>query len=504
MEMGDQIPQLEQILTQLAFASGMLPLIPSNRLGPLLRPIVDCCALMVSSNSYPITHVVPFLDLLPKILRAQSSQLLQDLPVGSIFSLWKALSGKDSKDPIIISTKILLEHIMAELLNNYENYGLNGALLMSNLLNTTAGVTTEIAFINSTKDHKFLLSLLLFDASIFSKPIVNRLQDENDNSGYWDPVIYTIVEQVNSQKSCQGIVPSYAIDATVKRLETITIDSEDTFFHSFIIAMGSLMSNGRMNSTMFGKILNRSPVFFRTLRKLRHNGIPTTAEMEFLDFMRNAALLEELREKTLPIIAMSLTHISSSLAKVLKSADTNQEACNKYLMITVDMLHLLDAKTITSIQSSVVKRMVVTCLKFGIQCNAAVSSHCLVVIRLLLTILYSESHLDEKYKDDLFLPHQIYAMAVSHSNFPNLAMTSNSATRRELIALMICCVTLDGDNIMPMSWDILSALLTGFNASLNKDDRLLQRLIYLYESCANKAVSITFLSVYYQIQFYHL
>jgi hypothetical protein len=499
-KVGTEMQEAENTPTQLAFASGILPLIPSTKLVSLMQPLVNCCARITSSGSTTNAHTMPLLHLLLKILRVHSNQVLQDLPFNSVFSLWRTFSEEKSKNSITTSVRTLLEKIMAEIVHNYESYGLNAAHLLSKVQCTRTEKVTDILFENvssdgnleSTQNHNFLLSLLLFDASTFALPIIHRLQNESIDDSKWDLVISALIKQVNTQKSCQDVAPSISnvTDAAVRRLETMMTNGEGDSFSSIIEAMGSLLSSGRMSSNILEKILNRSNKFLQGIRKCRQDGVLTQIEMDFLSFISNTMLSEDFKDERLSGIVILLSHISNSLPKVLKSADENKDDCENFLSLAIGMLKLLDMKSITSIKSSIVKRMLVTCLKFGIQSNVVISSQCLIIVRLLLTIIFSGSHLDESYKQELFRPHQIHAMTISHSNFPTLAMSSKCAARRELISLLICCVALDGSNITPVKWDVLSALLAGFDASLREDDRLLRRLLFLYESTTSDMVSI--------------
>ncbi len=489
-----QNQNLENFSKQLAFVRGIIPFVPSSTLASISRPIVDLCAVTLCSNSSTSTQTVPLLYLLNKVLKCQTDKLLQNLPVGSIFSIWRDFALEEEEtDSVKISIRKLIEGIMAKLLNRYEDFGLSAATLILSLQHETLAPGNTVLFRRSGSgpdtDPQFLSSLLFFDSSMFAKKIVHHIEKDNGESGIWDEVIVTLIIQALSPKSCPDNAPSlsFAISALSKRLITIMSSTKDNSFSSIIDAMKSLVVNGRMNHKMFEKILIKSSKFLQTLKKYRRNGMPTEKEMEFIHFLRIAASCKELKNQTPTTIDVVLTHISSSLPKVLKSM--HEEICTDLLSIITDVIKTLDTKIVITTKSSVIKRIMVTCLKFGIQSDGAIPSDCLRIVRLLLTALYSENKFDENYKKDLFRPHQLYAMAISHSNFETLAMANRSATRRELISLMITCVALDNSNIMATKWDTFSALLTGFDAGLSEDDCLLRRFLFLYESSVNDRVS---------------
>ena len=481
---GIDLEQMQTFSSELSFTSAILPMMPPDRLGTLLRPIVNFCARIVSTD----TQASPIIHLLQKILQSQSEQYLHDLPTKSVFSLWQMFSK--SKDPAIVSARTSLESSMVKLLLNYEDYGLNAAHLISDLQSQPIEPIIDTLFRNgknNVESIKFLIALITFDASMFVTPIINRLQEESDDSSILDDIIGTAIIETNLQKSCENILQSYTIERTLKRFSTLMVQRKVYSFGTTIKAMDSLLSNGSLNRDSFQNILNITPNFLQALRKCRQNGILTILEMEFLDFMTNVVTSNKLKGEAQKIAAMLLTHLGSSSSKVLKSASSEEEVCVSFLLISAEVLKSLTIEGVQSVKPSIVKRMMISCLKLGIQSDGSISTHCLVIVRLLLVLVWDS---DANYKEELFQPHQIFAMTVSHSNFTSLAMVSNCPTRRELISLMICCVSLDGEKIMPLESEMCSALLVGFNASLDADDCLLRRFLFLYENNVNNYVSI--------------
>lgn len=87
-----------------------------------------------------------------------------------------------------------------------------------------------------------------------------------------------------------------------------------------------------------------------------------------------------------------------------------------------------------------------------------------------------------KKSDDLhiFSSAQVHDMILSHSKFRNV-MESDSSTRKELIALMVCCVSLSNGPIEVPENEKVDLLLLKYRGSVSSADRLLRYLLQLYD-----------------------
>jgi hypothetical protein len=106
-------------------------------------------------------------------------------------------------------------------------------------------------------------------------------------------------------------------------------------------------------------------------------------------------------------------------------------------------------------------------------------------------------------------PGQIHSMIISHSSF-SAAISYNSCSKMqcdrpnkygdlcdgltqqsELIRLMTSCVSLDTDRVK-FEWDTWATIISVYNASTCDIDRMLRRLMFLYEQngCCNDEVSV--------------
>eukprot|EP00956_Cyclotella_meneghiniana_P005308 scaffold6683_cov68-Cyclotella_meneghiniana.AAC.2 len=108
-----------------------------------------------------------------------------------------------------------------------------------------------------------------------------------------------------------------------------------------------------------------------------------------------------------------------------------------------------------------------------------------------------------------FTPGQIHSMVISHSSFQKAILDKkhhtegarNAVTQQmELIRLLIVCVSLDAKNIKVDNATIVT-ILSVYNASINKIDRILRHLVYLYdkhecfEAKVRSAVYVSLISI---------
>ncbi len=170
----------------------------------------------------------------------------------------------------------------------------------------------------------------------------------------------------------------------------------------------------------------------------------------------------------------TLSYISKALPREVKSKSVGSEDCPsiQFLSIVANLVEHGDVSDMLFLRD-----VLVLCLKFGIGAiHNQFSRKCLEIARHIILSVHSKGK--ESIKDVIFTPGQIYSMIISHSNFDDLASVSNR-TRTELLALLICTMSLCDDKIK-LDRLKLNKLLTPFRASLSLQDYLLRRLLSLY------------------------
>lgn len=206
------------------------------------------------------------------------------------------------------------------------------------------------------------------------------------------------------------------------------------------------------------------------------------------------------------LLAHAFVRCCKILPKLLKSFLRNKQAelSSSFLRLASLLMQLLERisdfdQDIVSSHSSVVEKIIVTCLKYGImeaddKNTCLINGECLKTVRLIL----KESH-DNGASLIGITPGQIHSMVISHSSFQgaisgkdyHAPLPSNGVTQQmELIRLLTFCVSIDSQHVKldDATWTMISS---AFNASTTCTDKMFRQLIYLYEAnnCFEEEVS---------------
>lgn len=182
------------------------------------------------------------------------------------------------------------------------------------------------------------------------------------------------------------------------------------------------------------------------------------------------------------------------------------EACSLETLIYMLASLIENARSFdrdTVLQSSnTIDKCLVACLKYGLSVpnnasSCSIFGGCLKIVRLLMVKAHDPSSSTQVALGSL-TPSQVHAMAVSHSLFqvalsngnragtessliPDGSTFCNGLTQQlELIRLLLCIVSgLDRD--VKIDIDTWTTILSVYNASTDVVDRLLRRLMFLYE-----------------------
>ena len=168
--------------------------------------------------------------------------------------------------------------------------------------------------------------------------------------------------------------------------------------------------------------------------------------------------------------------------------------------------------------ADVIDRCAIACLKYGIMESSETTSSafgsCLRFIRLLMLKTHGPIPSRNVALGSL-TPSQIHIMAVSHSSFQSTLSNGHQAVttsnlvsgdkhhtqQLELIQLLLCTISLDPHH---GTWVKIEdktrlAILSVYNASTTVVDKLLRRLMFIYEQndCYVDEVSSTFYDIVY-------
>lgn len=479
--------QLTKVTSQLSFVCAMVQFLPRYQLEEILKEMVNLCVALLSMD---IKSAIPTVLLVLKTMQGQSAYFSRSIPTESVLLLWRVLKKNKLADPNVVSAVNYLESFLAESLLRSDTCDLHAAQLLVTLREDIEIVSDDLLSkdIDSNDKKVLLCSLLQFDASFLATPILNHLKvRKNIDSGVWDYVLSVAILEFNSQSVP---IPDFAIEILLNRLKILMSEKVDGSFGCILEAAESILAHKQLSNQAYIDILQSSSTFFQVSRKCRQNGIPSVMEIQFLNFLRNALSSSDLQMQAQETQTILLNYFCSTLLKVLKSPNIDQVISNKFLSILVDTLKIQSLNAMKSVNPSMINKMMISCLKFGIQSNGNISTNCLVILRLLLRSL---SSLD---KSGFLPPHKIFAMATSHSNFISVARSNAISSRRELIALLNYCLVLDRKKILPLEWDTVAALFVGYNASLSEDDTLFRHFLFLYESIIGAKVSSKHVSVH--------
>jgi len=479
--------QLTKVTSQLSFVCAMVQFLPRYQLEEILKEMVNLCVALLSMD---IKSAIPTVLLVLKTMQGQSAYFSRSIPTESVLLLWRVLKENKLADPNVVSAVNYLESFLAESLLRSDTCDLHAAQLLVTLREDIEIVSDDLLSkdIDSNDKKVLLCSLLQFDASFLATPILNHLKvRKNIDSGVWDYVLSVAILEFNSQSVP---IPDFAIEILLNRLKILMSEKVDGSFGCILEAAESILAHKQLSNQAYIDILQSSSTFFQVSRKCRQNGIPSVMEIQFLNFLRNALSSSDLQMQAQETQTILLNYFCSTLLKVLKSPNIDEVISNKFLSILVDTLKIQSLNAMKSVNPSMINKMMISCLKFGIQSNGNISTNCLVILRLLLRSL---SSLD---KSGFLPPHKIFAMATSHSNFISVARSNAISSRRELIALLNYCLVLDRKKILPLEWDTVAALFVGYNASLSEDDTLFRHFLFLYESIIGAKVSSKHVSVH--------
>lgn len=215
--------------------------------------------------------------------------------------------------------------------------------------------------------------------------------------------------------------------------------------------------------------------------------------------------------------------LPKQIKKMLRTKDSaDASAVDSFLGILsslIEKANIFD-KNIIALESNIIDKCLTSCLKYGMmelhdEMSCLIFGGCLKVIRLIMRTSHGPSSTVVLGR---LTPSQVHAMAVSHSSFhralararPRSESAKGSpmstkcerkfcaglSQQSELIRLLLCTVSHDAGHVKIES-ETWTVVLSVYNASTEVVDRLLRRLMFLYEQnrCCQDEVCINFFSV---------
>ena len=201
--------------------------------------------------------------------------------------------------------------------------------------------------------------------------------------------------------------------------------------------------------------------------------------------------------------------------KMLRSREAEEARVVGSLLDTffslVDHCETFDETTLSK-SSNVIDACIISCLKYGMMDSSEFSSSsifggCLKAIRMVMSKSHSPVSKAQFVLGSMTCT-QVHAMAISHSSFKSAILAREEdkgsefcqglTQQCELIQLLLCTMSLGAvptETQVKVETDTLTTILSVYNAGTTSVDRLLRRLMSLYEQsgCLGNGVSSSIL-----------
>jgi len=333
--------------------------------------------------------------------------------------------------------------------------------------------------------------------------------------GYLDPIAATYVLQVFSQKNAESIKATSgfanAAEHIGKRLLSrllAHIEGDDDNVTDLVLEAIQTLC---LNKLMLLETSNKLVELMDHLRNSRKN-ISIDREIRIFDLTScviSPLLSSELLDSS-TLLTKTFLRICAVFPKCLirmkRSRHDTLEYSTTQLMYSFSFFLLRSEyfdKSMINELSTAVDNSIVFCLKYGMMepdnvTSCSILGGCLKMVRLMLSQSSPRNSSEHRISLGNMSPAHVHALIVSHSSFRSALVGRCTVTEKkvdglagskfcegltqriELLSLMIYCASLDVEitTTSKKAWD---ALLSVFNASTSPCDKLIRRLLFLYE-----------------------
>ena len=520
--------------------------VPVKHHSPVTDDIWKECCTVVASNNVNQLRLKHF--LLSVVLRifpdAKGSLIVSPLMAKTMFDLWAALSG-DLEEDLSVEVCIRLSDCIAEIFLSPETGHLAWSMHQS-LCKMGMAAFVDSCLLTLLKQEEsgrkskrcLLASVMSYDSTNFASVAKVLLKSDGVydrlwHSGLLDLAVSTFVLKAYAQEGSDEAVA----EATVSKIARVA-------GNRFLTLLRGMEKNGaRPSLEVIVDVIERLCVggyhisgttqcLQEVLDSLEKGTfvLPVQQEMQIVRLVACvAASKQEVENNVSAVIAKAFLRCCHLIPKLLKKVVRTKGAEEGLAVLFETLLGYtanlwahngrFSGQTISS-SLSVLNSMIVSCLKYGMMdasdfVSSSLFGGCLKIIRLILSPT-SEGTFS---KEGTIPPGQVHAMAISHSAFELAIGTKEESSTRlksgpaskgvgeaqfcdglsqgeELIRLLLCCVTLDASNVK-ISTDVWGFVLSAYDASTSVKDRLLRRLLFLYDAnkCCENEVSDMFVNI---------
>eukprot|EP00804_Cyclotella_cryptica_P013520 CCRYP_017246-RC/>CCRYP_017246-RC protein AED:0.15 eAED:0.15 QI:74/1/1/1/1/1/6/1144/2412 len=500
---------------ELAFAILQISLAPTSKVPNIIEDVLKhiVSAILRDDSTGNLGRLTDFfviilLELVPTVKILSTTKFSPE----TLFDLWAVLS-KHPRTDLSVKLCLRLEDYMSHLFASPDHYRdqwivyrriikTSPQLFINACLNTTRRRALLHESCDRPAARSFLSEVFSYDCSNIChlSKTISEFEDNAEvmdlwNDGRFDCIASTFVFRTKTHESRADITtsPSYkkALSVISKRLIHL-LDQEDEgnrtlSTKSILQLLQTLCSVESMPSSLPSRLLDlvcslesgkRSKVVEDELcvMKLVHDVCPLGENESSLltySFLRCCKLLPKLLKN---FVRDSQTSASCSLVTLMIQLSRFLEQISSF-----------DNDILPS--SSAIDKAIVACLKYGLMDPIDQSTNSIFAEALNIVSCVLKASDSTKNRLGSFTPGQIHAMVVSHSSFRRALSdkcfdpsgSRNDVTQqRELIRLLICCVSIDAKNVKVDS-DTWLVILSTYTAGTRDVDRFLRRLIFLYE-----------------------
>lgn len=495
----------------------------------------ECCTVVASNNANQLRMKHFLLSVVLRMFPDTNGSLISPLLATTMFELWAALAN-DLEEMLSVEVCFRLSDYLAEIFVSPKTGHLAWPMYQS-LCKMGAATFVDCCLLTLFKQEElgrkskscFLASVMSYDSTNFACLEKVLLKSDGNYERLWQSGLLDMAAFV-------FVTKSYAQEGSDEAEETGKI--AEVTGNRFLTLLREIKNSGTRVSSLetivdvieslcFGghHVSETLQCLLEVLDSLEKGTLVLPVQQEIqivrlVTFVAASKEEEDINESA--VIAKAFFRccklIPKLLKKVVRTKGVEEELAvllETLLGYTADLWELKDRISDDTMSStiSIINSMIVSCLKYGMMdasdfASPSVFGGCLKIIRLILSAGFA--------KEETIPPGQVHAMAISHSAFDLVISTKEERTtglesrpisrsdgeshfcdglsqQQELIRLLLCCVSLDASHVK-VSTEVWGSVLSAYDASTSVTDRLLRRLLFVYDvnKCREDEVSNLF------------
>lgn len=222
------------------------------------------------------------------------------------------------------------------------------------------------------------------------------------------------------------------------------------------------------------RVLESLTITLENSMTLKRRDVDKLLETAYISLLLHVFTRNSFRTGLERLQGVTMQYMIKNLPRILKE----KELCNLRHMKQIITILVNNIQT----PNHQLDKLLAICLKLGItDVGDYQSCFCIKVAKHIVSV---SSVIEETDNLNVFSPAQVHDMILTHSKF-KYVMENDSSTRKELIDLMVCCVSLSKGLISIPENDKIDLLLLNYRGSVRNVDRLLRLLLHSYKCQQN-------------------